>query len=307
MANRNKNQNYGRENERRGNYGNRWSQSGRGGYGSDFDYEREDEGYFGGGRQMGEGNRSGDSVTNYNDSDDYNCSNSSSQSRRNRNYERDKYNDSLNEYGGGGTYGGYRQRRYRSSPPNFGSARSDYGERAYGGRLNDEGMEEDRSWLDRAGDEVASWFGDKEAEQRRQQDIRGGHRGRGPKNYTRSDERICEEINDRLTEYDYLDASDIEVQVSSGDVTLTGNVDSRYAKRIAEDISEDVSGVKNVENRLRVSQSSSSLGTSGTSGTSSMSNPQNSTTNSGMGMPDRVSGSTGNTELMKTKSNKKTA
>src|SRR6185312_8916238 len=40
-----------------------------------------------------------------------------------------------------------------------------------------------RDWFDRAGDEVMSWFGDKDAARRRQMD----HRGRGPQNYTRSD------------------------------------------------------------------------------------------------------------------------
>ena len=61
-------------------------------------------------------------------------------------------------------------------------------------------------------------------------------------------------INDRLTDHSYLDASDIEVDVQNGEVSLTGFVNSRNDKRMAEDIVEDVSGVKNVENRLRVQQ-----------------------------------------------------
>jgi osmotically-inducible protein OsmY len=77
-------------------------------------------------------------------------------------------------------------------------------------------------------------------------------RGRGPRNYTRSDERIREDVNDRLTDYPYIDASEIEVEVSAGNVVLSGTVDSRYDKRIAEDIADDISGVKNVENRIRV-------------------------------------------------------
>lgn len=54
-------------------------------------------------------------------------------------------------------------------PQNFGSARSDYGRYAYGGRLNDQGFE-DRGWFDRAADEVSSWFGDTDAERRRRMD-----------------------------------------------------------------------------------------------------------------------------------------
>lgn len=60
--------------------------------------------------------------------------------------------------------------RYAESPPNFGSARSDYGDRAYGGSLNERGM--DRDWWDKTADEVSSWFGDDEAERRRRLDAR---------------------------------------------------------------------------------------------------------------------------------------
>ena len=112
-----------------------------------------------------------------------------------------------------------------------------------------------RGWVDRDADEVLSWFGDEDADRRRHlDDSRSGrtHRGRGPKNYRRSDERIREDINDRLTEHDWLDASDVEVLVTAGEVTLSGAVESRHAKRLAEDIAESVVGVTNVQNNLRV-------------------------------------------------------
>jgi osmotically-inducible protein OsmY len=82
----------------------------------------------------------------------------------------------------------------------------------------------------------------------------GHHRGKGPKGYRRSDERILEEVNDRLADDPYVDATEIEVTVQNGDVTLTGTIEDRHAKRRAEDIVESVSGVRNVENRLRVFQ-----------------------------------------------------
>lgn len=81
------------------------------------------------------------------------------------------------------------------------------------------------------------------------------HRGKGPKGFTRTDERIKEDINCRLTDDAYLDASNIEVVVENSEVTLTGSVTDRSSKRRAEDIAELVSGVSNVENRLRVSKS----------------------------------------------------
>jgi hypothetical protein len=87
-----------------------------------------------------------------------------------------------------------------------------------------------------------------------------GHRGRGPKGYVRSDERIKEDVCDYLTDDPYLDAADMEVAVTNGEVTLAGRVGSRHAKRRAEELAERASGVKHVQNNLRVgdrSQSSS--------------------------------------------------
>jgi len=52
----------------------------------------------------------------------------------------------------------------------------------------------------------------------------------------------------------WVDASDVEIKVDNGDVTLTGSVPDRFSKRRAEDIAESVSGVRNVENRIRVTQ-----------------------------------------------------
>lgn len=75
---------------------------------------------------------------------------------------------------------------------------------------------------------------------------------RGPKGYKRSDERIREDVSDRLSQLDDLDPSDIEVTVSSGEVTLTGTVGSRREKFMAEEIADDVSGVTEVHNQLRL-------------------------------------------------------
>ena len=118
----------------------------------------------------------------------------------------------------------------------------------------------ERSLFERAGDEVRSWFGDDEAERRRDGDMRqdmrqaGQHRGRGPKGYQRSDARIMEDVNDRLTEDPHIDASEIEVSVANREVTLSGTVNSRFEKRHAEDLAEAVSGVSHVQNNLRIQQ-----------------------------------------------------
>jgi hypothetical protein len=82
----------------------------------------------------------------------------------------------------------------------------------------------------------------------------GEHHGKGPRGYTRSDDRIKEDVCDCLTDDPMLDAGDIEVQVKNGDVTLNGEVKDRLAKRHAEDMIERVSGVKNVQNSLKVKE-----------------------------------------------------
>ena len=83
---------------------------------------------------------------------------------------------------------------------------------------------------------------------------RGPHAGRGPKGYRRKDERISEDICEALTRHPRIDASEIDVRVENCEVTLTGTVDSREAKRMAEDVAEECSGVDNVINQLRVSR-----------------------------------------------------
>ncbi|MDC0671960.1 BON domain-containing protein [Nannocystis radixulma] len=81
---------------------------------------------------------------------------------------------------------------------------------------------------------------------------RGRHTGRGPKGYVRPDMRIVEDINEALTYSPHIDASDIEIRVDKGEVVVTGSVDDRYIKRLVEDLIEDVSGVRDVQNNLRV-------------------------------------------------------
>lgn len=82
--------------------------------------------------------------------------------------------------------------------------------------------------------------------------ISGLFAGKGPRNYRRSDDRVREDINEVLTAHPQIDPSDIEVLVSNGEVTLEGAVDTRDDKRLAENIAWDVSGVKEVYNRLAV-------------------------------------------------------
>jgi hypothetical protein len=116
--------------------------------------------------------------------------------------------------------------------------------------------EEHRSWMERTGEKLGHFVRDLTPP-----DFRAGqHHGRGPKGYKRSDERIREDVSDRLTEDGYLDATRVEVGVENGEVTLNGWVAERAAKRRAEDLAEAVSGVTHVQNNLRVDRGAVSEG-----------------------------------------------
>ena len=84
------------------------------------------------------------------------------------------------------------------------------------------------------------------------QDLKESFTGKGPKNYVRSDGRIHEECCEHLAHDSFVDASDIDVTVSEGEVTLAGTVDSKEQKRRAEVVIEHLRGVHDVHNQLRV-------------------------------------------------------
>lgn len=80
----------------------------------------------------------------------------------------------------------------------------------------------------------------------------GRYAGIGPKGYHRSDERIVDDVCDRLMLHGELDARHIEVEIKDGVVALKGSVRDRKQKRLAETICDSVIGVKDVENRLKI-------------------------------------------------------
>jgi len=82
--------------------------------------------------------------------------------------------------------------------------------------------------------------------------MRGEHFGKGPKGYRRSDDRIREDICEMLTEHGEIDASEVEVNVKDRIVSLSGTVQNRRVKRLIEDLSENLPGVLDVRNDLRV-------------------------------------------------------
>lgn len=266
---------YGRD-ERQGYGGNRSSQ--------DWNRSNEGRGNWGdvGNRDMGTGGRTYGEMYHGNLEERERMTNQARGGRE---------NIMANRSGNERMYGGMRDEDWRSRQGGSDYGRSDYGRSGYSGMSSGYGdwdrsgrgrsdwdrdrrdyggrdYDRDRSWWDKTRDEVSSWFGDDEAERRRMMDERRSEsfRGKGPRDYKRSDDRIREDVCDRLSDDPFIDASDIEVRVDGSEVILSGRVESREAKRRAEDMVESISGVSNVQNQLKVSRdTSSNTGSTGTS------------------------------------------
>ena len=125
--------------------------------------------------------------------------------------------------------------------------------------LDDHDIAGERAFGEQAADEVRSWFGDDAAERRRMIDEHhidpwkpGPYKGVGPRGWRRQDERIQDDVAERLAGDLGVDASDVEVTVMEGEVILQGSVDTRAQRRRAEALAWSVDGVRDVQNRLRV-------------------------------------------------------
>ncbi len=112
---------------------------------------------------------------------------------------------------------------------------------------------EQRSVLERTGDEVKAWFGDADAGGRRQRDLAAGdHSGKGPANDLDPDARIVADISQRLTDDTDIDASRLKVESRDGLVALSGEVSTAAQRASAGELAGAVTGVHMVENRLQV-------------------------------------------------------
>ena len=144
----------------------------------------------------------------------------------------------------------YGQSSYeQSGPRSSGATRSQRG----GSQQADgyTGEPDEMRWGRQQGLYGSSEYGGYISSQRSQKSYQS-HVGKGPKGWQRSDERIREDVCEALARHPEVDASDIDVKVQNCEVTLTGNVTERDAKRIAEDVVERVFGVKDVQNQIKV-------------------------------------------------------
>lgn len=91
-------------------------------------------------------------------------------------------------------------------------------------------------------------------EERRESEPGAGQRRYppGPKGYQRSDERLREDISERLLQSRDIDSSDVTVTVSDAKVVLEGTVPERPMKHAIEDLVDACPGVQDIDNRIRV-------------------------------------------------------
>jgi len=80
---------------------------------------------------------------------------------------------------------------------------------------------------------------------------------RGPKGWQRTDDRLRDDICERLYNTQHIDSSEVTVDVKNGKVTLEGTVPQRGMKRSLEDLIDALPGVQDIDNRVRVSREES--------------------------------------------------
>jgi osmotically-inducible protein OsmY len=96
-------------------------------------------------------------------------------------------------------------------------------------------------------------WGEAESKRERQEEQRGGNERRIAQR-RRPDAVLAQELLEILTKDPELDATEIEVEVEGGAVSLTGTVDSTDARLLAEELVESVTGVREVHNHLKVAR-----------------------------------------------------
>lgn len=202
--------------------------------------------YQGQGRMQGQGNYRNESSSQGDWGDGEQLYNSS-----------DRESHSQQQGGGYGQQGGYGQDRSSnqgSSGQSQGSRNQQQG--SWGQSGSSAGQGQGARFGGQSSGQNQNSFGGESHGQNQNQGQRGRFEGKGPKGYKRSDEKLQEEICELLSD-GHMDASEIEVKVSNGEVTLTGTVTERQDKHRAEQLAESVRGVSDVTNQLRVNRGGS--------------------------------------------------
>ena len=74
---------------------------------------------------------------------------------------------------------------------------------------------------------------------------------RGPKGWVRSDAAILDELVERIVRAG-IDASELEVEVEAGEVSIEGDLETREERRRVIDLAERILGVRAIDAVIRV-------------------------------------------------------
>jgi hypothetical protein len=90
------------------------------------------------------------------------------------------------------------------------------------------------------------WSRDPRSESSREK----SYHGKGPRNFSRSDELLREEVCEAFLLSRELDPEHIDVEVNDAVVILRGRVRRRLDRYLAEDLASEVSGVREIVNQI---------------------------------------------------------
>jgi hypothetical protein len=167
-------------------------------------------------------------------------------------------------YGDRGAFGEGPFADTSESPGYFGSGNYGDGGASYGGGFDQHSRTRYPGSLDH---DPMEWRGEAREGRREPPRYRTG-----PKGYTRSDDRLREDISERLMMADSVDSSDVTVSVKDAKVTLEGRVPDRRMKHAIEDLVDNCPGVQDIDNRIRVGRPATTPTTATTGATGATGN-----------------------------------
>ncbi len=176
---------------------------------------------------------------------------------RNSSYDTDRYSTQSGMSGGQGMFSRDSSAGSRMTYGQSNTSQSGYGQSNHGGQNYNQssGQQYGSTPWSASSESSSSNYGSSFGTGSSYGSSYGIHSGKGPKGYRRSDDRIKEEVSDALERHPQIDASELEVDVKDGIVTLKGHVEERRIKRMAEDAIENLPGVRDIRNELMVDQS----------------------------------------------------
>ncbi|MBX3387824.1 MAG: BON domain-containing protein [Phycisphaeraceae bacterium] len=155
------------------------------------------------------------------------------------------------QYGQQG-YAGYQSRSHRQD--DLDGYENDYSGRPISGAYS---TEQPRQNSGNSGINSGSWRSNNDAWNGGSYELQHNQRGKAPKNYRKSDDRVRDDVSERLVDDGY-DCSEVDVNCKDGIVTLSGECCDRDTKHGMERSASDVHGVKDVDNQLRMKHRDSS-------------------------------------------------